>query len=112
MFQLLLNAVVKVVLVFLCNVVDILVELARLNHLLVVNVAVPFSSSEVVVKDIVVDIFVCEPLVEHLDVDNVALDALLPIVSHDVEHEVVVKLPKVHSLDVRYCCSRRCCPYL
>ena len=55
--------------------------------------------------------FVCELLVEQLNADNVVLDALLPFVLLDVEHEVVVECYKDHSLDVRYCCSRDCCPY-
>ena len=57
-----------------------------------------------------VDKVVCKLLVEQLNVDNVVFDGLLPIVLLDVEHDVNVDLFKIHSHDVRFCCSRRCCP--
>ena len=47
--------------------------------------------------------------VEQLVGGNVVLDAVLPIVLLDVEHDVGVELCKFHSLDVRFCCARCCC---
>ena len=49
-------------------------------------------------------ILVCELLVEQLNVDDVVLDALLPIVLLDVEHIVGAELCELHSLDVKSCC--------
>ena len=48
-------------------------------------------------------------LVEQLIGGNVVPDAVLPFVLLDVEHDVVVELCEVHSLDVRSCCSRCRC---
>ena len=93
------NVVVKVVIVdrvalnLLCNVVvDDFFELACLSVFLVVagifDVVVPFFSAEVVVKDVVVDNFLCELLEEQFDVYDVGFDALQPTISLDVEYDV------------------------
>ena len=90
-----------------------LLLMTSLNVLLVVDVvldvAVPFFSADIVVKDIVVERFCQQTFVEQLVGCNVVLDAVLPIVLLGVEHDVGVELCECHSLDVRSCCARCCC---
>ena len=59
------------------------------------------------VEDGVVDnVFACAFLFKELDVDDVALDALLCIVLLDAEHDVLADRFKIHSLDGRMLLSR------
>ena len=96
------NVVVIVVLVdlvvlnHLCKVVVDYVELACLNVLLLLLIfstsLFHSSLSRLPSKTLLSAIFLCECLLEELDVDDVGFDALLPINLLDVEHDVVNEL--------------------
>ena len=51
-----------------------------------------FSLLGLLSKTLESTLFLCELLVEQLNVDNVVLDVFLPVVLLDIEYEVVVEL--------------------
>ena len=87
--------------------------MTSLNAIFVVNVllnvVVPFSLSMLLSKTLLWNNFCQRVYVEQLVVDDVVLDAVLPIVLLDVEHLVVIELCKLHSLGVVSCCAQCRC---